>query len=100
MRLSIYLDIDPPTATAQEQKTTIRGGHPRKYDPKNVKAAKQLLADALEGYRPDVPLDGPLALYVEWRFPTGSRPARATRTASGGSPAPTSTTSRRASATA
>lgn len=71
MRLSIYLDIEPPTATAQEQKTAVRGGVPRKYDPPKVKAAKELLREALRPWKPDKPLDGPLRLYVEWRFPTG-----------------------------
>lgn len=69
--MQFFLDIDPPTATAQEQKTTVRGGVPRKYDPKSVKDAKMLLRETLRPFKPPIPLDGPLSLYVEWRFPTG-----------------------------
>lgn len=69
--MKFCLNIDPPTATAQEQKTTTVGGMIRKYDPPKAKAAKKLLQEALREHRPDHPLDGPLSLYVEWRFPTG-----------------------------
>lgn len=69
--MQFFLDIDPPTATAQEQKTTVRGGTPRKYDPPKVKEAKFLLREALRPFKPPMPMDGPLQLYVEWRFPTG-----------------------------
>lgn len=71
--MQFFLDIEPPTATAQEQKTAVRGGVPRKYDPPKVKAAKELLREALRPWKPEKPLDGPLRLYVEWRFPTGTR---------------------------
>lgn len=70
--MQFFLDIDPPTATAQEQKTTIRGGVVRKYDPPKAKAAKALLTQALRPYAPEIPADGPLALIVEWRFPRGT----------------------------
>lgn len=70
--MQFFLDIEPPTATAQEQKTTVRGGIVRKYDPPKAKAAKALLAQALKPYVPPEPADGPLALIVEWRFPRGT----------------------------
>lgn len=69
--MHFILHITPPTATAQEQKTTVRGGVPRKYDPANVKAAKKILADALRPYVPDEPADGPIALICDWYFPRG-----------------------------
>ena len=71
--MQFFLNIEPPTATAQEQKTTVRGGYVRKYDPPGVKAAKQILDTALAPHRPPVPMDCPIMLIVEWYFPHGGR---------------------------
>jgi Holliday junction resolvase RusA-like endonuclease len=72
MILEFTLDIDPPTATAQEQKTTFRGGYVRRYDPPNVKAAKALLKTALAPHAPETPITGPVALDITWHFTSAS----------------------------
>ena len=72
--MEFTLNIIPPSCTAQEKKVTIRNGHPMFYEDKNLKAAKNLLIMALSQHRPDAPMDGALALTVEWRFQTKSHP--------------------------
>ena len=69
--MEFFLQIDPPTATAQERSVRIVRGKPVFYNPGQVKEAKALLLRALLPYRPLVPLGGPLALSVVWLFPKG-----------------------------
>ena len=68
MRHSFYLEIDPPTATAQERKVSVRSGRVHFYNPDSVKYAKELLTLELNLHRPPRYLEGPLKLDVEWRF--------------------------------
>ena len=68
MRHSFFLEIDPPTATAQERKVDTRRGFPRFYDTAGVKYAKELLTLELKMHRPPRLMEGPLKLTVEWRF--------------------------------
>lgn len=68
MRHSFFLEIDPPTATAQERKVSVRGNRPHFYDPKNVQYAKEILTLELNLHRPPRYLEGPLKLDVEWHF--------------------------------
>lgn len=67
--MKFRLDMVPPTATAQQQKTAVIGGHVRKYDPKNVKTAKETLLVLLMQKRPAKPLEGALRLGIHWCFP-------------------------------
>jgi Holliday junction resolvase RusA-like endonuclease len=67
--MKFHIPINPPTATAQQQKTAVIGGKVRKYDPKNVKAAKSDLFAALFPYRPEQPLEGPLSVRINWVYP-------------------------------
>ena len=69
--MHFFLDIDPPTRTAQQKGESIQGGRIIHYVKKEVRAAEMTLREALREFRPPAPLDGPIALYVEWRFPTG-----------------------------
>ena len=66
-----FLDINPPTATAQEKSVRIVGGRPIFYDPTPLKKAKALLIAHLGNHRPIVPLDGALELRTTWLFPVG-----------------------------
>lgn len=66
-----FLDINPPTATAQEKKIAVRNGRTFVYDNPRVKDAKRLLMFELRKFIPDVPLDGPISLVVRWDFPRG-----------------------------
>ena len=69
--MDFYMDIIPPTATAQMKKVRVVNGKPMFYEPEKVKAAKNLLIRGLIRHAPFEPMEGPLALKVEWRFPKG-----------------------------
>lgn len=69
--MKFFLNIDPPTATAQMKKIAVVKGRPVFYEPVAVKQAKALLMSALMEHRPAVPLEGPLALTVTWLYPKG-----------------------------
>lgn len=71
--MDFFLQIDPPTATAQEKQVRVVRGKPLFYDPVPVKEAKSMLVSHLLPHRPDMPLDGPLALSAVWLFPKGKK---------------------------
>lgn len=73
--MKFFLDLVPPRTTAQQQKTAVINGRPRRYDPKSVKAARALYMAALAPHRPREPYSGPLRLTVRWQFPRGRRRA-------------------------
>lgn len=66
--MEFSLNIIPPTCTAQEHKVMVRHGKPMFYDTPKLKAARNLFILSLSAYKPAAPLEGPLALTVEWRF--------------------------------
>lgn len=68
MELSFFMPMDPPTATHQEKKVTVRGGKPVYYEPAKLKAARAKLTAALLPHRPKRPIQGPVKLEVSWRF--------------------------------
>ena len=68
--MNFFLDMIPPTVTAQEHKVMIRRGRPVFYDTPRLKEARRLYEHALRLNRPDTPLEGALALTVEWYFPS------------------------------
>lgn len=67
--MEFFIEMNPPTATAQEKQVRICGGKPIFYDPVPVKNAKKMLMNCLAQYRPGFPLTGALELYVIWLFP-------------------------------
>ena len=69
--MDFFLQIDPPTATAQEKQVRVVRGKPLFYDPAPVKEAKELLIAHLLPHRPDKPLTGPVSLSTVWLFPKG-----------------------------
>jgi len=68
----IFLDIIPPTTTAQQHKVRVVNGRPFFYDTKEIKAAKKVLKEALEPYIPEEPITGPIELKTLWMFPCKS----------------------------
>ena len=57
----------PPSATHQEKGQNRKTG--KYYEPENVKAARSKLIAYLAGHRPEVPIEGPVALITIWQFP-------------------------------
>lgn len=69
--MRFFLDINPPTATSQENKTAVVHGRLMHYKSKRAKATFETLTRALKPFAPAEPLDGPIRLVCEWRFPRG-----------------------------
>ena len=69
--MRFFLDINPPTATAQEKSVRIIHGRPVFYEPANLKQAKALLMNSLAAYKPTEPMQGALELRTTWLFPVG-----------------------------
>ena len=69
--MKFFLDINPPTATAQEKSVRIVGGRPLFYEPAKLKQAKAILMASLAVYHPSAPMEGALELRTTWLFPVG-----------------------------
>lgn len=69
--MRFFLEIDPPTATSQENQTAFVNGRLMHYKSKRAKATFAILTDALRPFVPPEPMDGPIRLICEWRFPMG-----------------------------
>ena len=70
--MDFFLDIEPPTVTAQEHKVRVIHGKPMFYDTAKLKAARSTFESLLRKHKPSEPLEGPVALIVEWHFATKS----------------------------
>lgn len=66
---SFFVDMIPPTVTAQEHKVAIIEGKPVIYDTPEIKQAKSKLMSHLKVYSPGTPYNGALHLRVKWCFP-------------------------------
>lgn len=66
-----FMQMIPPTVTAQEHKVMVRNGKPVFYDPPEVKDAKKKLTAYLWQNRPKKPYDCGLLLIAKWYFPRG-----------------------------
>lgn len=71
--MRLFLLLDPPTVTAQENKVAIVGNKPVYYKPEKLKEAKRTLIKHLKPFKPKKPLIGPIKLDVIWRFPKGRK---------------------------
>lgn len=69
MKIEFFMEMDPPTATAQEKQVRIVCGHPTFYEKTGAKQAKKLLMIHLMQHKPKYPLTGPIRLEVMWKFP-------------------------------
>ena len=66
-----FLNIVPPTVTAQMHKVAMRGGKPVFYDPPALESARELRTVMLNRHRPKKPYSGGVRLTVRWMFPRG-----------------------------
>ncbi|WP_029543268.1 RusA family crossover junction endodeoxyribonuclease [Selenomonas sp. AB3002] len=69
--MRFFMDINPPTATAQEKAVRMVNGRPIFYEPAPLKKAKATLMTGLRKYGPKEPMLGALELRTTWLFPTG-----------------------------
>ena len=69
--MKFFMEMNPPTCTAQMKKISFIHGRPVIYETSAIKEAKKLLCSHLMLNRPDEPLTGPLLLKVQWIFPRG-----------------------------
>ena len=68
---SFFLNIIPPTVTAQQHRVTVINGKPRFYDTFEIKQAKIMLEGMLLQHKPTEPYKVPVKLLVKWCFPKG-----------------------------
>ena len=65
---NIFLEMDPPTSTSQENKTAVVNGRIMHYKSKGAKQTFSLLTSALKPFVPPVPFDVPLRVTCCWKF--------------------------------
>lgn len=71
--MRIFLLIDPPTVTAQENQVAVVKKKPVFYKPEKLKEAKKIIIKHLMPFKPEKPYEGPIELHVVWLFPKGKR---------------------------
>lgn len=69
--MQFFLPMNPPTATAQETQSTLRGGKHVYYKNARLLAAEDQLTYSLKPYAPPAPMTGPVSLSVIWLYPAG-----------------------------
>ena len=69
--MNFFMEMKPPTATAQEHSVKVVGGKPVFFDPPNVREARELLMGHLIKNKPERPIEGAVELTVMWLFPKG-----------------------------
>jgi len=69
--MNFFINMKPPTSTAQEKKVTVVNGRPVFYDPPAVKEARRDMTARLAMHKPSKPMSGPVELTVVWLFPKG-----------------------------
>lgn len=57
-----------PTVTAQMKRVSVRSGKPVFYADDKLRDAHDLFCAWLSQYKPPKPLEGPLCLFVAWRY--------------------------------
>ena len=68
--MEFFINMEPPTVTAQMRRVTVRGGKPMFYKSRALKDAKAMFVGELMMHQPERPLEGPVALWVTWFFPS------------------------------
>jgi Holliday junction resolvase RusA-like endonuclease len=69
MKTEFFLQMIPPTVTAQEHQVTIKNGKPVFYDPPALCSARQKLEAHLSKFVPPEKYTGAVRLVVKWCFP-------------------------------
>ena len=70
--MDFFIEMEPPTVTAQMRRVTFLNGKPHFYNTRALKEAKALFVGELMLHQPEYPLKGPIRLHVTWMFPTKS----------------------------
>ena len=70
--MNFFMEMVPPTVTAQMRRVSFQGGKPHFYKTRALKDAKALFVGELMMHKPDQPLEGPVLLEVSWFFPSKS----------------------------
>lgn len=70
-----FIDILPPTTTAQQKGAYVRGGKVRFYTKASLKAIEHTYGVHLAAARPAQPIAGPVHLVIRFAFPFRSREA-------------------------
>ena len=68
MKAEFFMQMIPPTSTAQMHKVGVRNGKPYFYDPPEVNRTKVKLTNGLIPHVPNSPMTGPIKLEVSWQF--------------------------------
>ena len=68
--MEFFMEMEPPTVTAQMRRVTVRDGKPFFYKSRALKEARALFVGELMLHRPEYPLNGAVRLWVTWVFPT------------------------------
>lgn len=66
--ISIFIEGNPSTRTAQQKGVTVIKGRVHHYEKKEVRLAKEALMYHLMSYRPKAPIEGPVEVFIEWKF--------------------------------
>ena len=69
MKISFWMDMIPPTVTAQEHKVAVIKGKPVVYDTPEIKKAKLKLIGHLSKQKPPQTITTACRLLVTWCFP-------------------------------
>ncbi|MCD8107280.1 MAG: RusA family crossover junction endodeoxyribonuclease [Oscillospiraceae bacterium] len=69
--MKFFIEMIPPTVTAQMKKVRVVRNKPIYYDPPKVKEAKKAFCYHLTKYKPPAQLKGAVSLKVVWLFPKG-----------------------------
>lgn len=69
--MRFVLDIEPPRTTAQQKRVSFRhDSRPQFYDGQKLAQARNTFRTALYPHRPKEPIQGPVALKIDWVFST------------------------------
>lgn len=72
--ITVFLEFDKvPRTTHQQKKGACRNGQLFFYEPKNVKATRQLFMSKLKEYKPNKPISTACQLNVVWYFDTKNK---------------------------
>lgn len=68
--MEFFMEMVPPTVTAQMRRVTVKDGKPMFYKSRELKEARDLFIGELLLHRPEYPIEGPVSLHTTWLFPT------------------------------
>ena len=68
MKIEFTMEMDIPSATAQQIGVAIRNGRPHTYKKKKVKEAEAHFAVNLRPHRPHQPVEGATMLSIVWSY--------------------------------